>query len=331
VQLGTLIRDFGDIDAEAAACRDDAALFDFSFMSRGASAGPSARDAMQSLTRRSLVDLQPGRIAYGIRTDAQGRARADLTFWRMPEERWEMFSGRHEDVAAIPGGSDLSDASCILSLQGPRSLQVLAALAEVEVVARLGYFAHAEIEIAGIPCRLGRLGYTGERGFELVAPAAARQTLWDALAKRARPAGFAAIDILRIEAGFIFFLNEFKPMVTPGEAGLKRFGGPLQRAPRVELIGFAAESETRPVLFAPTHPVQWPPAAGEIVVTSAAWSERAGATIGLGYVRAGEASTRLVDPAGAFRDVRRTAIPFVDPLKRRVRGTWNPADLLPAA
>ncbi len=329
MQLSTLIRDFGDIDAEVAACRDDVALFDFSFMSRGASAGPSARGAVQGLTVRSLANLQPGRIAYGVRTDERGYARADLTIWRMSHERWEVFSGRREDVTAIPGGADLSGESCILSVQGPRSLQALAGLTNVEVAARLDYFEHAQIEIAGISCRLGRLGYTGERGFELIAPAAARQTLWDALAKRARPAGFAAIDVLRIEAGFILFLNEFKPMVTPGEAGLGRFGGPERRAARVELVGFTAESEKRPALFAPMPPTQWPPAAGEIVVTSAAWSEGLGATIGLGYVRAGEARTTLVDPAGAFRNVRRKAIPFVDPLKRRVRGAWNPVDLVP--
>ena len=326
---GALIRDFGDVDAEAAACRDDVALFDFSFMSRGASIGAAARDAVQSLTCRPLADLRPGRILYGIRTDDKGHARADLTIWQIAHGHWEVFSGRREDVAAIPAGLDLSPETCILSLQGPGSLRALTGLTQMGAVAKIGYFEHTHLEIAGVACRVGRLGYTGERGFELVAPAAAKQVLWDRLAARARPAGFAAADILRIEAGFVLFANEFKPMVTPAEAGLRRFGGPAREPLRVELVGFTGGSEKRPILFAPAEPVRFPPEPGEILVTSAAWNARSDCAIGLGYVRAGEQQSTLVDPSGIFHGIRRARLPFVDPLKRRVRGRWRPDDLLP--
>jgi aminomethyltransferase len=289
VLLRTLIRDFGDIDAEASACREGAALFDFSFMSRGISTGAGAREAVQSLTDRPLADLRPGRIRYGVRTDSRGYALADLTVWQMTGTHWEVFSGRREDIAAIPEGLDASAETCILSLQGPGSLRAL----------------------------------------ELVAPAAAKQHLWNALAARARPAGFAAADILRIEAGFVFFANEFKLMVTPAEAGLQRFGDASRAVPKVELVGFTADSAERPVLFAPAGTGRFPPEPGEIVVTSAAWSVRSGCIIGLGYVRAGEHRTSLVDAAGVFQDIRRGRVPFVDPLKRRVRGGWRPDDLLP--
>ena len=325
----TLIRDFGDIDAEAAACRDDAALFDFSFMSRGVATGAAARAAVQGLTGRPLADLRLGRIRYGVRTDSQGHALADLTFWQMTAAHWEVFSGRREDVAAMPAGLAASSETCILSLQGPGSLRALAGLTQIPAAASIGYFEHAQLEVAGVTCCLGRLGYTGERGFELVAPAAAKQHLWDALAERARPAGFAAADILRIEAGFILFANEFKPMVTPAEAGLQRFSGPSRATPRVELVGFTGDSEQRPVLFGPADIGRFPPEPGEIVVTSAAWSARFGCAIGLGYVCAGERCTSLVDASGVFHDIRRACVPFVDPLKRRVRGSWGPDDLLP--
>jgi aminomethyltransferase len=329
VLLRTLIRDFGDIDAEASACREGAALFDFSFMSRGISTGAGAREAVQSLTDRPLADLRPGRIRYGVRTDSRGYALADLTVWQMTGTHWEVFSGRREDIAAIPEGLDASAETCILSLQGPGSLRALAGLTQVGVAANIGYFEHLQLEVAGVACCLGRLGYTGERGFELVAPAAAKQHLWNALAARARPAGFAAADILRIEAGFVFFANEFKLMVTPAEAGLQRFGDASRAVPKVELVGFTADSAERPVLFAPAGTGRFPPEPGEIVVTSAAWSVRSGCIIGLGYVRAGEHRTSLVDAAGVFQDIRRGRVPFVDPLKRRVRGGWRPGDLLP--
>jgi aminomethyltransferase len=330
MRLDALTRDHGHIDAEVAACRNDAALFDFSFMSRGVASGPRTRARVQALAARPLDALRPGRIVYGLRTDDRGQVLADLTVWQTGTDRYEVFSGRPEDIAAL-GADDLTAESCVLSLQGPGSLRALAGLAALDVLSQVGYFGHCRLDIAGVACQVGRLGYTGERGFEFVVPAAAKQRLWEALSTRARPAGFAAADVLRIEAGFVLFCNEFRPMVTPAEAGLARFGaaGAPPSPPRVELVGFTAKCRERPVLYQPGGPFRFPPEAGEIVVTSAAWAAGRGGVVGLGYVKAGAAGRPLADPGGGFQDIRRADLPFVDPAKRRVRGGWG-ADLLPA-
>lgn len=327
--LEGLIRDYGDIDAEVAACRNDVALFDFSFMARGAAAGPLARQSVQALISRPLEALRPGRIVYCVRTDGRGHALADLTVWQTNPDRYEVFSGRGEDIAAIAGGDDLTEESCVLSVQGPGSLRALVGLADLDALSQLAYFAHAEIEIGGIRCRVGRLGYTGERGFEIVAPAGAKQRLWDILCAKARPAGFAAADILRIEAGFMLFSNEFRPMVTPAEAGLQRFDAARAAPRRVELVGFRADCRFRPILYAPDGSLPFPPREDEIAITSAAWSASLGCVIGLGYVRADAAREEFVDPAGKFQKVRKADLPFIDPAKRRVRGGWRSSDLLP--
>jgi aminomethyltransferase len=331
VRLEELTRDYGDIDAEVAACRNDAALFDFSFMSRGAATGPLARSAVQALTTRPLESLRPGRILYGVRTDERGRALADLTVWQIGSERYEVFSGRREDIAALAGGDDLTAESCVLSLQGPGSLRALAGLAALDVLAQVGYFGHVSLDVAGIPCRIGRLGYTGERGFELIAPADSKRKLWAILSARARPAGFAAADVLRIEAGFVLFANEFRPAVTSAEAGLQRFVGAEEKSPpaRAELVGFTATCRDRPVLYEPGDAFRFPPERDEILVTSAAWSAALGCVIGFGYVKAGERPQALVDPSGTFQIIRVAGLPFVDPAKRRVCGGWRPADLMP--
>lgn len=324
--FAALVRDYGDIDAEVAACRTNAALFDFSFMSRGVVSGPGAFAAVQSLTPRPLTALYPGRILYALRVDAGGLARADLTVWQTGPDSFEAFSGRREDIAALPGGRDCSADTCILAVQGPRSLAALARCCDPVPLAALDYFEHAATRIAGIDCRVGRLGYTGERGFEIVAPAAAKAELWRALSAYARCAGFAAADVLRIEAGFALFANDFRPGVTPAEAGLPRFAA-AGAPPRVEFTGFTARSAERPILFAPAPNLSLPMKEGEIVVTSAAWS--AGRVIGLGFIRAGAAGEAFTDPTGRFTDLRRARVPFVDPQKRRVRGGWRPADFLP--
>lgn len=326
MDFAALTRDYGDVDGEAAACRTDAALFDFSFMSRGKIAGPAAADAIQSLTPRPLDVLRPGRIFYAVRVDRDGHACADLTIWRIGAEAFEVYSGRPDEMAALPAEANCSARTCILAIQGPGSLRALRPLAGGDGITRLAYFEHAEAELAGVPCRVGRLGYTGERGFEIVAPADAKATLWTSLSTRARPAGFAAADVLRIEAGFVLFANEFRPGVSPAEAGLARFGGASGTA-RVELTGFTAECDARPVLYAPGPDLRVPPGPGEIAVTSAGQSAQFG-VIGLGYVRAGERGNQLVDRSGRFRNIRRARVPFFDPLKRRVRGSWR-ADLMP--
>jgi glycine cleavage system aminomethyltransferase T len=324
--FAALVRDYGDIDAEVAACRTDAALFDFSFMARGTVSGPTAFTAVQSLTSRPLTALWPGRILYALRVDASGFVRADLTIWQTGSASFEVFSGRREDIAALPGGRDCSDETCMLSVQGPRSLAALSRCCDVAPLAALDYFEHAATRIAGVECRVGRLGYTGERGFEIVAPVAAKAELWRALAGQAHCAGFAAADVLRIEAGFALFANDFRPGVTPAEAGLARFavaGAP----PRVAFVGFTARSAERPILFSPPPNLSLPTMEGEIAITSAAWSR--GTVVGLGFVRAGAAETAFVDSTGRFMEVRRASVPFVDPGKRRVRGGWRLSDYLP--
>lgn len=322
MELSALVRDYGDIDAEAAACREECALFDFSFMARGAVRGSDARLRVQALTPRLLEGLAPGRIAYALRLDTEGHAVADLTIWHMSDGSFEVFSGRREDIAAIAGVQDLSDQSCILALQGPESLDALAAIVPVERIATVPYFGFASADIAGAPCLIGRLGYTGERGFEIVGPVAAKARLWEVLARYGRPAGFAAADILRIEAGFILFANELRLRVTPAELGLVRFAGAAARRPRLTLVGFTGSAASRPVLFAPDSDLEEPDQ-GQIAVTSAAWSARVGCVIGLGFIRADDSGTTFVDATGRFRDVRRARIPFLDPEKRRVRGGWS--------
>src|SRR5262249_6540164 len=168
--------------------------------------------------------------------------------------------------------------------------------------------------------------YTGERGFEIIAPAAAKAELWRILSAHARCAGFAAVDALRIEAGFAVFTNDFKPGVTPAEVGLIRFAG-AGAAPRGHFVGVTSRSAERPVLFAPAPYLSLPTMEGEIAVTSAAYS--AGTVIGLGFVCAGTAAEAFSDPAGRFFDIRRASVPFLDPEKRRVRGGWR-ADYLPS-
>ena len=343
-QLRTLRRDYSDARAEARSCRSTAALFDFSFMRRTLVRGSGAQALVQTLTPRPIADLLPGRIRYALRLDAAGTVLSDITIWRLDAETFEVFAGTadawlHLQASAVSAISvyDLTEETAIFAVQGPLSLRALARLVSTAALSALPYFAHAQLSMGGIACRIGRLGYTGERGFEIILPRRARETMWELLAEQARPAGFAAADILRIEAGFPLFANEFIFPVLPAELGLARFAAapgcgaaPSRRTFPIRLTCFQANCDCEPILWQPSQDAAFPPPAGSILVTSACRSIVSGEILGLGYASDGLGASHLIDPSGQFRGIREVRTPFYDPEKRQPRGGWD-SDLFPAA
>jgi glycine cleavage system T protein (aminomethyltransferase) len=330
----TVRRDYGDPELEAYACRTDCALFDYSFIGRARLDGPGALEAIGQLTRRPLTGLLPGQIRYALRADSNGHLLSDLTVWKHGKARYEVMSGRSEDIpdlvlTARPGCEveDLSARMSMFAVQGPGSLQAVAVLMDVGAIAKLGYFTFVPIRICDVDCLVGRLGYTGEPGFEILLPRPAATEFWQLLARRARPAGFAAADMLRIEAGFVLFANEFRLPVTAREACLERFAGwcGAPEEPEISLVCFRANTPEKPVLWRPRAPLVRPTGSGMITVTSACHSLKAGGTLGLGYALRSDllAGAPLHDPTGAFADIRLAPLPFFDPQKRRPRTPWS--------
>lgn len=325
------VADYGDLDGEAAACRNDCALFDFSFVARARITGPQAAAILRAFTKRSFDGLAPGRVAYALHARAEGTLLSDLTIWNLGDGSLEVMTGRPADLVELAelartcSFEELSNETSIYALQGPNALRALDGLADLERLARLPYFGHGEVEVAGVHCRFGRLGYTGERGFELVLPRVQAETVWAQLAERARPAGFAAADRLRIEAGLALFVNEFALPVTAEEAGLAQFASPVVAVPQMRLVCVRGKADERPVLWRPSTTLRRPQHPGSIAITSACWSPLAGGVLALGYVLPANAETgrRLSDPSGQFHDLEVVPLPFYDTGKRRPRGCWT--------
>lgn len=324
--------DFGDAAAEARACRVDCALFDFSFLECARLKGASARDVIEKFAGRSLATLETGKIVYALRVNAGGAVTADLTVWRIGEDTYEIMSGRREDIVDLlrqaDSKVDITDVTndiAVFAVQGPGALDALSRLGDISQIRPLGYFSFSQASLNGTACRIGRLGYTGELGFEIILPRAAARDSWRILSRLARPAGFIAADMLRIEAGFVLFCNEFRLPVSPQEAGLGRFyhSADFLRPP-ITLISFCADANTLRLPWQPSHDPQRPVADDEIAVTSACRSNAAGGIVGLGYVRADtEWGACLHDPTGTFHNIRRTPLPFYDTAKRRPRAAWR--------
>ena len=265
-----LIDHFGDAVAEAKACRADCALFDFSFLECAQLKGARAADTIEAFTGRSLAALAVGKICYALRVGPSGALVADLTIWRTGADTYEVMSGRHDEVADLldHAGPDVVVADVTLNnatfaLQGPGALDALTRFSDARSIRALGYFSFDQAELKEMSCRIGRLGYTGEAGFEIIVSRGQASDLWRALSERARPAGFIAADMLRIEAGLVLFSNDFRIPVSPDEAGLGKFRRPLARpAPKLALISFRADADDLQLPWEPTPGAAGPDRSG---------------------------------------------------------------------
>jgi glycine cleavage system aminomethyltransferase T len=219
---------YTDAAEEHLATRRACGLFDFSFMSHLEIAGVGARTFLERLQTRSLSVLAPGRIAYTLLLRPDGTVFVDATVWCLAPDRYWLFTGRRSDVGVVAEGVrernvDLRDRSgehAVLAIQGPQSLRALER--HLDAVPGIPYFGFRAATLAGVPVTVGRVGYSGELGYELIVPGSAAPALWRELVRDARACGFDAANSLRIESGYILFANELAGPVNPFELGLAR-------------------------------------------------------------------------------------------------------------
>jgi aminomethyltransferase len=301
------------------ATRSRAGLFDFSFMGLYEFGEAAAVEPLQS---RSLARLTPGRIAYTLLMDDAGRVVNDATVWRLPDGRWWLFSGRQGDAGWIAERAKprvRSGENAVIALQGPSSGAILARLLGEPMVRWLRYFDFAAFRATGCAGQVGRIGYSGELGYEIVVPADDAPRMRAGLleaggAEDLRECSFEAADSLRIEAGYVLFDREVTGCERPRELGLGRL---------VERRAWPRENPARRLVGLEIDPGPgrargWLPAAR---ITSECDSPLFGRRIGLGFVEAGAAApgTRVALQDG--RAARVARLPFYDPARRRPRAT----------
>jgi aminomethyltransferase len=119
--------------------------------------------------------------------------------------------------------TDESDDFALLALQGPKSESVLEALTGMELGAAK-YYSILAAELDGVEILLARTGYTGEDGFEIFVPEEHAVSVWQRLIAESdvKPAGLAARDTLRLEAGMPLYGHELNLDVSPFEANLAK-------------------------------------------------------------------------------------------------------------
>jgi aminomethyltransferase len=224
-----------DTEEEYRAVREAAGLMDFTMLRKVDIDGPGALDLVNSIVTRDLSKLTPGRIAYGALTNEHGKMVDDCTSMMRSADRVRFCGANDRDYeifSAAAEGSDIevrefTDAMPHLCLQGPRSREILQGLTDADLSnAAFPYYSFREdVEVAGVPVFMTRLGYTAELGYELWVERERAFDLWDALLEAGEPQGMkvigmVALDLFRIEGGFIIGGVEYDATVSPYECGL---------------------------------------------------------------------------------------------------------------
>jgi aminomethyltransferase len=223
-----------DTQEEYRAVRETAGLMDFTMLRKVDIDGVGAQDFVNTIVTRDVSKLTPGRIAYGALTDEHGKMVDDCTTMLRSPDRirfcgandrdYEIFGEKAPDGITV---REFTDAMPHLCLQGPKSREMLQGIANQDLSneAFPYYTFREDVEIAGIPVFMTRLGYTAELGYELWVEADRALELWDTLVEHAEPQGMkvigmVALDLFRIEGGFIIGGIEYDPTVSPYECGL---------------------------------------------------------------------------------------------------------------
>jgi aminomethyltransferase len=334
---------YGSETAEHNAVRNAAGLFDLSHMGELIVDGDGAADALDYALLTEASAIKPGRARYTMICAPDGGVIDDLIVYRLTDSRYLVVANAANAATVAAELTDrlsgrratLTDQTAdyaLIAIQGPRSAGILAGLTSADLDA-VRYYASYPTTVAGANALLARTGYTGEDGFEIFLVPEDAVGVWDALTDAGRgsglvPAGLAARDSLRLEAGMPLYGNELGRDITPFDAGLGRvvkldkpgdFVGKAALAKRAdsapvrELVGLMGKTRRIP---RHGYSVLWDrePCG---TVTSGAPSPTLGRPIAMAYITPAAAAEARSDRDDAAR------------LAVDIRGSAEPADIVP--
>jgi len=336
---------YGDVGEEIRAVRERASVMDVSTLGKFLVAGVDARTLLDHVFPLDVGAVAPGRARYLLALDEAGYVMDDGLLAALGDGSYFLTStsgGADRMEAWLRNWIDRLDLHVHLvnqtaqlgaiNVAGPIARDLLATLTDDDLSrAAIPYPGHADIVVAGVPCRAIAVGFVGELSYELHHPRGRSEGLWDALLAAGepwdiRPHGLDALDVLRLEKGHVYLAQDTMPDDHPAKLGLRwavasqkeAFVGkralermdalPLER----RLVGLRFDGAPQR-----GHPLA---VDGAIVgrITSCAVSEAAGGPVGLGWVRAVDGVFPDELNAGAVTATV-SPTPFYDPDGMRLR------------
>ncbi|ADZ70376.1 sarcosine oxidase subunit alpha family protein [Polymorphum gilvum] len=348
---------------ECATVRRAVGVFDASTLGKIEVVGPDAATFLERMYTNPFKGLKPGRCRYALMLNEAGFVIDDGVVGRLADDRFHVTTttgGAARVFAAMEDYrqtewpdldvwiTSTTEQWAVIAVQGPLARETIAPfVAGIDLAPdALPHMSVAAGRFSGLPCRLFRVSFTGELGFEVNVPARHGAAVWDALCHAAERRGGCAygteaMHVLRAEKGYIIVGQETDGTVTPADLGLEWAIGKakpdfvgkrslarpdLAAAGRKQLVGLLTEDPARVLeegaqVTLEAEPARGTPARGH--VTSAYWSPAAGRSIALALVEDGRARTgetlHVPMPAGALR-VRVVEPVFHDPQGEQLHG-----------
>jgi aminomethyltransferase len=219
--------------------RTNIGMQDLSTMGEVDIKGPGAERLINRLAVNEIRDMHPGQVRYTTMCNQDGGIVDDITVYKFGDEHFMIVtsSGPRKKTArwiaehAVGMSAyvtDLSGAIGFISVQGPRSIQLLEEVVENVDIEQLRFFRFTSAVINDCELLVSRSGYTGELGYELYIPAEETAFIWEYLHNHKnnyglKPYGVAAMQSLRIEKAFPLYGPDIDETRNPFEVGLHRW------------------------------------------------------------------------------------------------------------
>lgn len=230
-------RDFGGAAAEYRAARETAALFPLTWRGALRFAGPDRRQWLQGQVTNDVQRLPDGAWNEAAMLNLQGHVLAWMRLFALPDALLADLpavivtaTAQTLDRYLIMEKVEIEDATGdwrLFSIQGPRAAEAVRAATGVDAVPLAPHTLTVQEGPGGAPLIVARATQTGESGFDLFAAAEVAALLWARLSEAVRgvggrPAGWEALNTLRVEAGLPWWGHELDPAIVPLEARLER-------------------------------------------------------------------------------------------------------------
>jgi aminomethyltransferase len=321
------------------AVRNAVGVFDVSHMGEVFITGDKAFDLVQYMTSNDVSALSDGRVQYSCMPNDQGGIVDDLLVYRFTADRYFLVinaSNIEKDLAWMHKQNEKfgatienkSDDYSLLAIQGPKAINALQKLTEVNL-SDIPYYHFTEGVLAGMNMIISNTGYTGAGGFELYVKNNEVEALWNAVMDAGaefniEPCGLGARDTLRLEKGFCLYGNDINDETSPIEAGLgwiTKFNNPFHMSehhleiknnkPTKKLVGFELIDRGIPRQHYPICSAD-----GTVIgeVTSGTMSPTLNKAIGMGYVsseNSAAGSEIYIEVRGKLLKAQVVKIPFL--------------------
>ncbi len=220
---------------EHLAVRTAAGVFDVSHMGEIEIHGPQSLDLVQHVTTNDASKLSDGQAQYSALTYPEGTFVDDVLVHRFAADHYFLCvnaSNTDKDFDWIRSHASVFDAEVAnssanytqLAIQGPKALETLQPLVEVDLGA-IKYYWFTRGQVDGVPAIIARTGYTGEDGFEIYFDPRESARIWNRILDAGKPigilpCGLAARNTLRLEARMALYGNDIDDTTSVLEADL---------------------------------------------------------------------------------------------------------------